>query len=183
MSSIGVVIANAEISDCGKYRYSLTRAWKPKPSLLLWIMLNPSTADATVDDPTIRRCMGFARAWGYGGIEVVNLFAYRATDPKELIGLPQIEAEGPINARTVESALLRASESGAAVVAAWGAGYRKCKQPRLDIEGMARSAGVALWCLGETKLGDPRHPLYVPNTQRAVAWPDAGNPKNQGAES
>jgi len=77
------VVRSAVLSDCGTYRYSLTRRWSPGP-LLGWVMLNPSRADALVDDPTIRRCVGFARRWGFAGIVVRNLYALRATDPREL---------------------------------------------------------------------------------------------------
>ncbi len=182
MGTALTVTCGAEISECGTHRYTLTRTWDDTAHLL-WIMLNPSTADATVDDPTIRRCMGFARAWGYGGIEVVNLFAYRATDPKELVGLHPNVAQGPANANAVAGAFMRASVLGSAAVAAWGAGYRKCKQARLDVEGMASEFAVPLYCLGVTKQGDPRHPLYVPNTQRAIEWPMVGNPNySQGGE-
>lgn len=75
----------AIISGCGKYRYSLWRTWDKKLPKVMFIMLNPSTADAYEDDPTIRRCINFAKSWGYGGIVVGNLFAYRATNPKKLI--------------------------------------------------------------------------------------------------
>ena len=74
----------ATISDCGKYRYWLTRIWNDSKLKILWIMLNPSTADENEDDPTIRRCIGFAKQWGYGGICVANLYAYRATDKTAL---------------------------------------------------------------------------------------------------
>lgn len=85
------MIKSAIISECGKYRYSLSRIWDENKANVLFIMLNPSTADGDVDDPTIRRCIGFAKSWGYGGIYVGNLFAYRATDPKELL-----KVENPI---------------------------------------------------------------------------------------
>src|SRR5262245_19133112 len=75
----------ALISPCGLYRYWLTRTWDNSLRRVCWVMLNPSTADAEQDDPTIRRCVGFARSWGAGGIIVVNLFAFRASDPKALL--------------------------------------------------------------------------------------------------
>ena len=74
---------NAVISACGRYRYLLTRRVGPGTRAVTFIMLNPSTADATRDDPTIRRCIGFARSWGIGGVDVVNLFAFRATEPRD----------------------------------------------------------------------------------------------------
>lgn len=77
-------IAGAGMSECGCYRYWLARCWDAELPKLVWLMLNPSSADAETDDPTIRRCIGFARTWGYGGIGVVNLFALRATDPRDI---------------------------------------------------------------------------------------------------
>ena len=84
----------ADISDCGAYRYRLTREWSDKP-LLPFVMLNPSDANAEIDDPTIRRCMGFARAWGYGGIVVGNLYAFRTPYPETLWKAP--DPYGPLN--------------------------------------------------------------------------------------
>src|SRR3546814_11714 len=75
----------AIISECGKYRYRLWRIWDDTKPQCMFIMLNPSTADADLDDPTIRRCIGFAKSWGYGGLQVCNLFAYRSTEPRELL--------------------------------------------------------------------------------------------------
>ena len=77
--------SGAELSECGKYRYSLTRIWDETKPKVMFIMLNPSTADANNDDPTIRRCIGFAKSWGFGGLYVCNLFGFRATNPKELL--------------------------------------------------------------------------------------------------
>jgi hypothetical protein len=88
-----------------RHRYLLTRIWDKATPPVCFIMLNPSTADHHRDDPTIKRCMGFARRWGHGGIQVVNLFAYRATDPKELYMLGYSEAVGPFNQRYIAEAL------------------------------------------------------------------------------
>ena len=74
---IGGIERSADLSPCGNYRYSLRRLWDEKRPGVLWVMLNPSTADANADDPTVRRCMGYARSWGCGSIEVVNLCAWR----------------------------------------------------------------------------------------------------------
>ena len=79
------IIANAVISECGKYRYSLTRIWDESKPKVMFIMLNSSTANANNDDPTIRRCINFAKAWGFGDLYVCNIFAYRATNPQELL--------------------------------------------------------------------------------------------------
>ena len=101
----------------GHYRYMLGRQWGAPP-FLLWMMLNPSTADATEDDPTIRRCSGFAKHWGFGGLVVVNLFAFRATNPADLRAAEQ--PIGPENDRH----LVNAARSCPRVVAAWGASCR-----------------------------------------------------------
>lgn len=141
----------AIISPCGLYRYRLWRRWAPGPTCL-FIMLNPSTADAEADDPTIRRCIGFAKREGCGRLDVVNLFALRATRPADLwatgpdtrIGGPQSEIE-----------FHRAVRESDLLVAAWGADTRTAE--RWIIE----RYGPRLFCLGWTKNGAPRHPLYV----------------------
>lgn len=149
---------SAVISDCGTYRYTLTREWErdDKTSRFLgcvFVMLNPSTADAEVDDPTIRRCIGFANREGYNHLTVVNLFAFRATNPKDLPADMRV-AEGPENYRHVHAAVERAG----LVICAWGAGMPGNQRHRLHPE-MYREGPV--WCLGKTKGGHPRHPLYV----------------------
>ena len=145
---------SAHISNCQRYRYSLERVWDNSKQMLTWVMLNPSTADWEQDDPTIRRCMGFARSSDYGGIIVVNLFALRATNPDDMKAA--LDPVGPENmAKLAET--LGASHR---VVAAWGThgGYRDQDQKFIDI---ARSMNIKVYCLGVTKEGFPRHPLYV----------------------
>lgn len=159
--------SKARISSCGKYRYSLMRAWSDKPRVG-WIMLNPSTADAQVDDPTIRRCMSFARAWGFGGIEVRNLFALRATDPSALGRDISLEdAVGPDNDKAV-CELLQLPR----IIAAWGAngglGSRDAAVCSLVL-----AAGAHLYCLGTTQAGQPRHPLYMSDRTRPVRFIEA----------
>ena len=80
--------SGAEISDCGKCRWQLWRIWDDSKPKILWIMHNPSTADAEKDDPTIRRIINFSKSWGFGGLYVGNVFPYRSTNPKDLIGIP-----------------------------------------------------------------------------------------------
>jgi hypothetical protein len=148
---------SAVIDATGTYRYHLGRQWNPLfPKRCCFIMLNPSTADAEIDDPTIRRCIGFAKAWGFGALDVVNLFAYRATDPKELFLLAAGQAIGPDNDRWIRT--VTGSAGCQLVVAAWGAhrmaGHRGSKVTDLIDRSMV--------CLGRTKDGYPRHPLYVP---------------------
>jgi len=150
------VVADAVISDDGQYRYLLTRMWRPAPApQLVFVMLNPSTADAATDDPTIRRCMRFARDLGYGGIVVVNLFAYRATNPRRLLEVD--DPVGPGNTAVLQSIIGGARHD---VVAAWGAtGGQFGREQAILVEHIATRR--PLQQLGHTKDGHPRHPLYV----------------------
>ena len=154
--------SGAELSPCGTYRYQLWRKWGRGP-IAVFIMLNPSTADAHEDDPTIRRCIGFARREGCGGLKVVNLYAYRATDPKELIygGLHPPAHERTKNNSAISSALAMAKAHGSPVIAAWGAGVRGFEEEPYVVRGLADRAGVPLMCLGTTNAGHPKHPLYL----------------------
>jgi hypothetical protein len=153
--------SGADFSECRIYRYRLWRAWDNSLPTLNVVGLNPSTADETVDDPTIRRCIGFARDWGYGGLVMTNLFAYRSTDPKAL--LTADDPIGPCNKDWLtQTALL--SEM---VLAAWGAHVMAFVQ-----EGVVRRAARGrLYCLGLTKSGAPRHPLYMPKSCRPTPYP------------
>ena len=137
----------------GRYRYSLWRAWSAYHPRIAFVLLNPSTADEQRNDPTIRRCMGFARAWNFGSMEVVNLFAYRATDYRELF-----KVNDPIGEEN-NRFLMQAVERCSTVVLGWGA-----KGPLLgrDRQVISLFAGLKdVYCLGITKDGQPRHPLYV----------------------
>jgi len=151
--------SGAIISPCGKFRYHLHRRWSDGPTLL-FVMLNPSTADADADDATIRRCIRFGKANGFGGIEVVNLFAYRATDPKDLrrAGYPV----GPENDSWTVAAAQQALESGGDVCLAWGSGVAGLERPQVVLPAL-RAAGVAPKCLRITRSGYPQHPLYLPS--------------------
>ena len=153
------VAKSAVISDDGLYRYLLTRTWGDAAGpLVVWIMLNPSTADADVDDPTIRRCIRFSRERGFARLSVVNLFALRATNPKALMSAK--DPVGPENYDYVRGAVQMAS----LVVAAWGAGLAATGYyPPVD-DWRAENAEYSPVCLGRTKDGHPRHPLYVSNS-------------------
>lgn len=142
---------SALISNCGKYRYSL---WRGEPEkTVCFVMLNPSTADANNDDPTIRRCLGFMRSWGFTGLTVINIYAYRATDPGEL--LKTSDPVGPGNYGAWEYELPRAD----LVVCAWGT---KAKLIHVrNFQGVAKELGVKLYCIDTTKSGMPKHPLYL----------------------
>ena len=142
----------AYISDDGLYRYSLTREVTPEEGYgtCTFVMLNPSTADAEQDDPTIRRCIGFARAWGFGRLKVVNLYAFRAIKPNDLW-----RADDPIGPEN-DHVLSLAFGGSDLLIAAWGAHAKP-----------DRVAEVLSWpirprlCVGVTKAGAPRHPLYL----------------------
>lgn len=138
----------------GPYRYLLWRVWNPTVPRLLWILLNPNTADEERDDPTLRRITGFSRTFGFGGLEVVNLFALRSPDPAALAQAR--DPIGPENDLTIRAAAARATT----VVAAWGnAGTLYGR----DHAVLAQLTGP-LFCLGLTRSGSPRHPLYLPGT-------------------
>jgi len=157
-----VASSDALISPCGKYRYWLTRVWDDRAYLLPIIMLNPSTADASEDDPTIRRCMSFARREGFGGIKVMNLFAYRATSPKEMLAVGYA-ACGADNGDHLGRLMVYARNNNLPVLAAWGAhgvhGMAKW------VQSLAEANRVRMVCLGKTSGGHPRHPLYVKGDQ------------------
>jgi hypothetical protein len=168
-------MGKAVISSCGRYRYVLRRVltniadmdpnatestatYKP----VTFIMLNPSTADAVNDDPTIRRCIAFAKREGGSHLNVVNLFAYRTPSPAELK-----QAKDPIGPENDH--YIREEVAGSAiVVAAWGAEPFAAERAREVYEDIGRIR--EFMCLGKTKAGAPRHPLYVSNATPLVAW-------------
>jgi hypothetical protein len=156
------VLKHATISACGKFRYRLGRKWDDGPRLL-FVMLNPSTADASVDDATIRRCVKFAQTHDFCELEVVNLYAFRATDPKDLrrAGYPV----GPENDQHIADAA-RASD---AVCVAWGANVAGLERPTIVLP-MLRSLGVQLQCLRITRSGYPQHPLMLPSSCRLMPF-------------
>jgi hypothetical protein len=159
-SPASAVVSEAVLSPCGTYRYRLTRAWADGPRLL-WCMLNPSTADAEVDDPTIRRCMSFSRREGFAGLEVVNLFGFRATDSADLV--LAIDPVGPGNDVAIEAAAVGAPR----IVAAWGSSHAKTTAHRKRLGPRERAVLELLrrhgevYCLGTNAKGRPKHPLYL----------------------
>jgi hypothetical protein len=156
------ITKQAVISPCTNYRYELSRTWDESKKPVCFIMLNPSVADATIDDPTIRRCVGFARAWDKGGIIVVNLFAWRATDPRSLYKLSKSEAVGPENDKHIIAACLRSDLH----LAAWGTNGKLCRR---DVEVIhlanqvivGQGVGSGIKALKVSKDGHPMHPLYL----------------------
>ncbi len=150
--------AGAVFSPCRRYRYSLFRRWAEGPQCC-FVMLNPSTADELKDDPTIRRCIGFAKSWSCGSLVVGNIFAYRSTDPDELYR--QEDPVGPENDRWLQ---FMQTESPL-VIAAWG--NHGTHQGRGDA---VRALVPGLYVLGLTKTGQPKHPLYVAGVTKPVPW-------------
>lgn len=163
---------SAIISPCGTWRYRLNRSANKveDKGRLCYVMLNPSTADATKDDPTIRRCVNLAARDGYGEIEVVNLFAFRATDPAELrraFAVDPARAIGPHNDENIRAAVAASSR----VCVAWGAIHKTMFPRAWEVVTMVEGAAAAdLMCLGRTADGWPRHPLMVARRQKFIAW-------------
>lgn len=157
----------ADISECETYRYRLWRRWSTEP-LAGFVMLNPSTADALKDDPTIMRCMDFAWSWGCGGIMVINLFAFRSPHPDDL--LTHADPIGPLN----DQHLFIEAVACKPLIAAWGnGGHLKARGAR--VRRILGERGLALAHLGLTKDGSPKHPLArgahrIPPTQQPIAW-------------
>lgn len=149
---------SAVISDCGKYRYELRRIWGETKSLVAFIGLNPSTADAEKDDATIRRCINFAKDWGYGGIIMLNLFAFRATDPKTMKA--EIHPIGLENDEYIKKGI----EAAALTVAAWG------NHGEHHNRGDVVRYSSYFFVLALTKQGYPAHPLYLKKTLKPKPW-------------
>lgn len=145
------------------YRYALWRIWDRRRPQLAVVGLNPSTADEKADDPTITRCTGFAKAWSLGGLVMLNLFAYRATDPKELLLIQ--DPVGKDNDRTIVECCDKAQGP---VIVAWGNGGSL--QGR-DLAVLALLSSFQVCCLGKTKDGYPRHPLYMPKDAVREVYP------------
>ena len=154
----------ANFSPCKKYRYSLWRTWDQGKGHVMWIGLNPSTADETQNDPTVRRCIGFAQRWGYGGIYMMNLFAFRATDPKVMQA--QTDPVGPGNDEHLAAYAMNCK----IIVAAWGAFDCTVDRGAKVINHLMLFGITTLHCLGQSKNGHPKHPLYVPYSQPLVEW-------------
>lgn len=152
----------AELSADGRYRYVLGRRWGGRHTLA-WVMLNPSTADAEVDDPTIRRCVGFGRKWGFGGITVVNLFALRTVTPTLLTR--HVDPVGPDN----DDWIKRETDDAHWIMLGWGA-HPFARTRAMTVLDLIGGPGYRVMSLGVTKDGSPRHPLYVPNVTGLHHW-------------
>lgn len=154
---------SAVLSDCGKYRYVLSRTWGTGAPMV-FVMLNPSTADADKDDATIRKCIGFAKHFGYRGIRVVNLFAWRSRDPKALREALDRDTVGPDNDEWIRR---ETAYSLHPVVAAWGANGRHFSTRVRRVLGVINRPVQALRV---TKDGHPEHPVMLPYDLKLAMW-------------
>lgn len=162
--------SEAHYSECGTYRYLLSRDWGTG-GRLLFILLNPSTATEARNDPTVERCERRARALGFGGFAVANLFACRATHPRDLK-----RAAAPVGPDN-DAVLVRAAEGAKMVLCGWGMhGAHLGRGP--EVAAMLAGKGRFLHRLGLTRDGHPRHPLYVAYVQEAQLWVELIGPKN-----
>lgn len=150
-------------SDCERYRYSLTRCWDADAGRLLFVMLNPSQADEHRNDPTVARCEARARAMGFGAYRVVNIFAWRATDPRDLRVADQ--PVGPAN----DAALREGAAWSSHILAAWGA-HGAHRGRGAEVRALLAACSRPLLHLGLTKGGEPRHPLYIAAARPAEPW-------------
>jgi hypothetical protein len=159
------VIGTATFDARKVYRYRLTRTWDVARPSVVWVMLNPSTATASTDDATIRRVVDFSRRWAFGSAEIVNLFALRSTKPDALL-----RARDPVGPENDDS-IADTRASADAIVVAWGSlgaianpgtGVARCEE-------VVSLVGESAMCLGVTKEGQPRHPLYLPAVTSPIA--------------
>ncbi|MFQ3247759.1 MAG: hypothetical protein ACI9SP_004418 [Arenicella sp.] len=142
--------ADAKLSDCRNYRFALWRTWDDSKPFAMIVGLNPSTADEVKDDPTLTRCINFAKSWGYGGVCMTNLFAYRATDPKDMKA-----QNDPIGANN-DIWLNKLANDAGIVVAAWGNDGSYLSRSNMVVEMLPN-----LHYLKMNKSGEPAHPLYL----------------------
>jgi hypothetical protein len=157
----------ATYSDCEAYRYNLTRVWDPTGPRAAFVMLNPSTATERQNDPTVERCERRARTLGFGAFRVLNIFAWRATDPREMRAAA--DPVGPGN----DAAILAAMTWADQVICAWGThGAHLDRGPQVE-RMLRRATDRTLFHFGLSKHGHPKHPLYIGYTVQPAPWHDA----------
>jgi hypothetical protein len=155
--------SQAVYSPCEAYRYALTRVWDVSAPRAVFVMLNPSTATEVQNDPTVERCERRARALGFGGFRVVNIFAYRATDPRLMRA--QADPVGPGN----DAALVEAAGWGDQIICAWG-NHGAHLGRGAAVEALLRAQGKPLFHLSLTQAGVPKHPLYIGYAVQPMLW-------------
>ncbi|BHH83661.1 DUF1643 domain-containing protein [Desulforhopalus sp. 52FAK] len=151
------MIKDAKFSDCRKYRYALWRIWDSEKPYAMFICLNPSTADETEDDPTIRRCINYAKHWGYGGLCMVNLFSFRATKPTDMKNTD--DPIGPEN----DAFLIKFAKKAGVIVGAWG-NHGSFMNRSSEIKKLISN----IKCLKQNVSGEPVHPLYQKKTATPI---------------
>lgn len=158
-----MIFTGAIFSDDRIYRYRLGRHWGPGSRTLCWVMLNPSTADEATNDPTIRKCIGFAKKWNFDGIDIVNLFAYRATNPKGLIAVAKQRGSAQLlEGQFCNHHILDAAKNAGMTVCAWGNhGRINCRGSQIA-GWLSGRHNIELHCLKISKENQPVHPLYQP---------------------
>ena len=154
----------AVYSDCERYRYELTRVWAAGGGRALFVMLNPSTATEVQNDPTVERCERRARALGFGAFRVVNIFAWRATDPREMRAAA--DPVGPGN----DAAIAEGAGWADHIICAWGT-HGAHLDRGAAVARLLRAGGRELCVLGLTRGGHPQHPLYISYDRQPVVWP------------
>ena len=157
------MIRGAVLSEDRKYRYALWRIWEIEKPRVLFVCLNPSDADEFKDDPTLIRCINFAKSWGYGGVVTANLFAYRVTCPKELK-----KVKRPVGSEN-DKWLRILSKKAEMIVGGWGNHGLYMNRSEEIVQMIPR-----IHCLFTNKSGQPSHPLYLPKNSNPVPW----NPHN-----
>jgi hypothetical protein len=162
------VVSTAEFGgDKKEYRYTLKRVWDASLGSVLFVMMNPSTADPYVDDPTVAKCQRYARSWSYGTMLVGNTFAYRATNQKDLLRVA--DPVGPKN----DKYLLQMAAQAELIVLAYGKPHKNLCQRGRDVVAMLRRAGHELHVLKLCNDGTPSHPLYLKGTLRPILFEEA----------
>lgn len=157
------MLGDARFSKCGLYRYVLVRCWLVGNGMCCFVMLNPSTATATELDPTVRRCLDYAFNWGYQGLHVLNLFAYRSTDPRVLRTVA--DPVGPENQHAFSTIIPKSN----LVICAWGNGGMQDAQWRRGLNWIYEAGGKPM-ALRLTKQGQPQHPLYLPGSLEPIPY-------------
>lgn len=155
--------STAVYSDCEQYRYSLSRVWDTDAERVMFVMLNPSTATEVQNDPTVERCERRARILGFGGFRVTNIFAWRATDPRDMKAAK--DPVGPQNDQILQDG----AEWADRIIAAWGVHGAHLDRGAKVAE-MLQTQSKPLFHLGLSKAGHPKHPLYLPYVQQPVLW-------------
>lgn len=171
VSEPSFILREALLSSCLTWRYELRRTWDRTKPLLVVCMLNPSRADASIDDPTILTLIHFGKLWDYGGLLVVNLFAFRSSSPKEMFAAGE-KSIGPENEKQLGAAVSYAKANGGKLLVAWGNdGNERARW----FARWAQAQGIELVCLGTTQSGAPKHPMArgkhrIPRDQQPIAW-------------